>query len=544
MADRREAPSRPLTDALLLFGFCGFLFFFGLAYFGLVGADEPRYAQVAREMFEHRDWITPTLGGVAWLEKPALYYWQAMIAYRIFGVSDWAARLPSAVDATVLVLGIYFFLRRFRPGFQLDGALMTASAAGIIGFARAASMEMGLAASLTLALLAWYAWQLQGRRVHLLVFYGCLAFGTLAKGPVAPFLAAVIIVLFAWAKGESLVVWRTLWIPGIVLYCLVALPWYIAVQLKNPEFFRVFILQHNLARFGSDLYHHVQPFWYYIPVIIVGLLPWVLFVAISGFETVRAWWSEKRSVFRSGDGFDVFLSIWILVPVFFFSASQSKLPGYILPALPAGTLLLVEYLRKHADSGRPSWVSSALHSVIAATPIVPALMIQYIVQQHRLPSGRALIISVALALAVAAGIVVTLRLQSGLALLRFVTLIPVLLAVAIVLRLGSPVLDAQLSARPLAAEITRMENGTLPLAISNVPREVEYGLNFYRNQKIAHYGLGEVPSTQHVLVSPEGSQAKLAARFPDRRISYLGTYAPLKLDYYWVSAPGMAHSMH
>ena len=95
--------SRLSSDWLLLAGFCGFLFFFGLAYFGLMGADEPRYAQVAREMLARHDWITPTLSGKPWMEKPPLYYWQAMVAYSVFGVSDWAARLPSAVDATLMV---------------------------------------------------------------------------------------------------------------------------------------------------------------------------------------------------------------------------------------------------------------------------------------------------------------------------------------------------------------------------------------------------------------------------------------------------------
>src|SRR5947209_9652791 len=100
--------SRLLTDCLLLAGFCGFLFFFGLAHFGLVGADEPRYAQIAREMLARHDWITPTLDGRPWLEKPALYYWQAMLAYHIFGVSDSAARLPSAIDATLMIFAVYY----------------------------------------------------------------------------------------------------------------------------------------------------------------------------------------------------------------------------------------------------------------------------------------------------------------------------------------------------------------------------------------------------------------------------------------------------
>src|SRR6202165_4092964 len=128
-------------DSLVISVLCAFFFFYGLGPFGLVGADEPRYAQVAREMLERRDWITPTLGGKPWLEKPPLYYWQAMLAYTVFGVSDWAARLPAAVDATLLVLAVYFFLRRFRPGFELDGALITASSAGMVGYAHAASMD-------------------------------------------------------------------------------------------------------------------------------------------------------------------------------------------------------------------------------------------------------------------------------------------------------------------------------------------------------------------------------------------------------------------
>src|ERR1700758_4643297 len=118
--------TRTRTDALLIAGFCAFLFFYGLAQFGLIGADEPRYAQIAREMLARHDWITPTLGGQPWLEKPVLYYWEAMLWYSILGVSDWAARVPSGVDATSLVLTVYFFLRKFAKGSELDGALMTA----------------------------------------------------------------------------------------------------------------------------------------------------------------------------------------------------------------------------------------------------------------------------------------------------------------------------------------------------------------------------------------------------------------------------------
>src|SRR6202162_6024761 len=194
--------NRTRTDSLLLAGFCAFLFLYGLGQFGLIGADEPRYAQVAHEMLERHDLITPVLGGRPWLEKPPLYYWQAMLAYAIFGVSDWAARLPSALDASLLVLAVYFFLRRFRPGFELDGALITASSAGIVGYARAASTDMALAAAFTIGMLGWWAWRESGKRIYLAVLYGFMALGMLAKGPVAPFLAVVVIVLYAGVVRE------------------------------------------------------------------------------------------------------------------------------------------------------------------------------------------------------------------------------------------------------------------------------------------------------------------------------------------------------
>jgi 4-amino-4-deoxy-L-arabinose transferase-like glycosyltransferase len=538
--------SRTSADWLLLAGFCGFLFFFGLAFFGLIGADEPRYAQVAREMLARHDWITPTLGGKPWLEKPPLYYWQAMLAFSIFGVSDWAARLPSAVDATLMVVVTYLFLRRFRPGFQLDGALMTASAAGIIGFARAASTDMPLAATFAIALLAWFAWYESESRRFLALFYCFLALGMLAKGPVAPLLAAVIILVFATATSDYRLLGRTLWVPGIMLFCAVVLPWHIAVQIKNPEFFRVFILQHNLARFGTNLYHHPEPFWYYLPVTLLGLIPWTVFVVASLAETVRIRWTARREILDSGRrALDVFLVIWVAVPVAFFSLSQSKLPGYIVPALPAGTLLLAEYVRRRvANRESPGIFLIVLHAITAAAPIVPALMIQYLVLQHCLPWGRGAAISFTFAAVLAIGIALTLRTKLGFGALRFITLIPVVLAVAALLRLGPPALDSMLSVRPLANEISHLESKPLPLAVAGVSRETEFGLAFYRNQIIDRYESGEVPADEHLVVAPEGSQTAIAKQVAGRRVSYLGSFAPQGLDYYWVSAEGMREMSH
>lgn len=530
--------SRYRTDALLLAGFCGFLFFYGLAYFGLVGADEPRYAQVAREMLARHDWITPILGGKPWLEKPPLYYWQAMLAYGLFGVSDWAARLPSAIDATFMTIAIYLFFRRFRPGSQLDAALMTASAAGIIGFARAASTDMPLAATFTVALLAWYAWYEGGVTAYLWLAYAFLALGMLAKGPVAPFLAVLIVGFFAIAKADYGILRRTLSTPGILIFGLIALPWYIAVQLQNPDFFHAFILQHNLERFSSNLYHHREPFWYYIPVVLLALLPWTVIAVAAIAETFRAWWSERREMLKSQeDELKAFLLIWLLVPVVFFSVSQSKLPGYILPALPAGILLLSEYVRRHsAGDHRPGAVATLLQGVVASALLVPALLLGHILLLHRIAWGTATWVVLAFAALLAIGIALTLRLATGLRMLRFVTLIPVVLAVAAVLRLYAPVLDNTLSARPLAIDLEKLESKPLPLAVFHVRRETEFGLAFYRNQTIDRYESGQIPRQDHIVLVPSGSYDELVEQVAGRRALYLGSFAPQRLDYYWISA--------
>jgi 4-amino-4-deoxy-L-arabinose transferase-like glycosyltransferase len=538
--------ARTRTDVLLLAGFCAFLFFYGLGQFGLIGADEPRYAQVAREMLERHDLITPTLGGHAWLEKPPLYYWQAMLAYSVFGVSDVAARIPAAMDATLLVVGVYLFFRRFRRGVEVDAALITASCAGVIGYAHAASMDMALAATFGVGMLAWWAWRESGKKSYLALFYLCMALGMLAKGPVAPFLAAVVIVAFALATRESRVVVRTLWLPGILLFCVVALPWYFAVQMRNPQFFREFILQHNLARFSSDLYHHRQPFWFYLPVTALALVPWTVFVIAAFVESVRVWWAERKSASAEPDlelQFRVLACCWLVVPMVFFSLSRSKLPGYILPAVPAGAVLLAEYLRRHlAQKGEEEqpvskWLVVS-HALVAAGLIVPSVPIAFLVTQHRLPPGRPMFIALGVAFALCAAIAMTLASRLRLRMLRFVTLIPVVLSVAAVLKLGTVSIDQTLSARPLKDALASVEMHQLQLAVYGVSREMEYGLTFYRNQMPVRYEAGSVPAEEHLLVAPAAWKVNVAMKTAGRRVLHLGNYAPQDVDYYWVSAAG------
>jgi 4-amino-4-deoxy-L-arabinose transferase-like glycosyltransferase len=541
---------RTRIDILLLVAFCGFLFFYGLGAFGLLGADEPRYAQVAREMLERSDWVTPTLLGKPWLEKPVLYYWQAMWSFRVAGVTEQAARIPSAFDATLLIVVIYLFLRRFRPGSELEGALIAASCAGIIGFARAAATDMPLAATFTIALIAWYAWYESRRNIYLAAFYIFLALGTLAKGPVAPALSAVIIFLFIAIKREWRVILPTLWIPGIALYLAVTLPWYIAVQLRNPEFFRVFILEHNLARFSQDLYHHRQPFWFYLPVFLLAMMPWTIVFILAVAERVRLTWTEGKQAFSGAkDSWPLFLLIWMLVPVFFFSASRSKLPGYILPAIPAGALLVAEYLavrrsntdtnENRSDEGKKgdrkfSLLFAAVHGILCGVLIFAALSAGSIAMSHHLFWVKGTYTAAATALVFALGIAAVLLSRTGFRLLRPVTMFAVVVSVAAVIRFAAPVIDATQSARPVAETIQAFSQEPAPIALYHVSRVQQYGLEFYLNRSTQKYEDGNIPDAAHVVVAPQNTQTLVAEQVPGRRVSYLTSIPAQKLDLYWV----------
>ncbi len=502
----------------------GFFFFWKLSSFGLLGADEPRYAQVAREMLARHDWITPTLSGSPWLEKPPLYYWQAILSYKIFGVSDWAARIPPALDALAMVLAVYWFLRRFRPGFELNGALMVATTAGVVGYARAGSMDMPLAATFTIAMLAWYAWFESGNGFFRAAFYAFLALGMLAKGPVAPLLGGLVVLVFSACQRNFDIVRKTLSLTGTTVFCVIALPWYALVQIRNPDFFHAFVVEHNLARFGTNLYHHPEPFWYYIPVTLLGWVPWTVFAAVAMV------WAFRRSQNVEIGALSTFLAIWIAVTIFFFSISQSKLPGYVLPALPPGIVLIAEYARTRLTE-RPHTIFAAFHALITALLMFFALNIQYVMLEHRILWARAAV-PAGVAIVVAA-IVFAAIFNSGYIIFRLVTLVPLVMAMALTLRLGSPLLDNKLSARPVWTTLSAFNSDHLPIAIFLVPRETEFGLQFYCGQRVARYEAGEVPAGEHLVIAAAG-YPKGVAKLAGRQAVYLGKFPPQKLEYFYV----------
>ena len=562
---------RSRTEILLLVAFSGFLLFYGLGAFGLLGADEPRYAQVAREMLDRHDWVTPTLNSRPWLEKPPLYYWQAMLSYRAtraFGsanpVNEQTARFPGAFDAAIMIAAIYFYLRRSHPDRELDGALITASCVGVIGFAHAASTDMPLTATFAISLLAWFAfYQERGlekrRRLDLAIFYISLALGTLAKGPIAPALAAVVIILFVAVKRDWRTIPETLWLPGIFLFFAVSLPWYIAVQMRNPQFFRVFILEHNLARFSSNVYHHPQPFWFYLPVFLLALMPWTIWLIAAIVERSRAILSDPKEAFASpDDSFALFLLIWMIVPVVFFSASQSKLPGYILPAVPAAALLVTEYLAGRREQQiRIKWPLAAAHGILCGLLVFGALSAAAAIAgatPHHLSLSKASYASAAIATLFAISIAGTLLTRSGPRLVRSSTMIAVVVSVTVLIRLAAPVIDATQSARLVAQSIQSFSREPMPVALYHVSRVQQYGLDFYLNRPTQSYQIdsvdrlvhgevpGEVPGDAHpgvpgeahLLVAASNTQPGFSTLLAGRRVSYLTSIPSQKLDLYWV----------
>jgi 4-amino-4-deoxy-L-arabinose transferase-like glycosyltransferase len=525
-----------LVQLALILGICGFIFFFGLGSFGLVGADEPRYAQIGREMLARHDWIVPTLNGSPWLEKPVLLYWQEMVSYKIFGVEDWAARVPAATFATLLVVAAFFFLRRFRPGSELDAALITASCAGMIGFGRGASTDMMLSAPFCVAMLAWWTWHETGKKSWLAAFYLLLGIGALAKGPISPAMAVLIVAAYAALRREGKIFVRSLWLPGFALFFAIVLPWYIAVQIKVPTFLRVFFLEHNVERFSTNLYQHSQPFWYYIPVFILATLPWTVFTIPALIETVRAFWQgfgkdEEVAVTPERDWLSLFFALWALIPIVFFSISRSKLPGYILPAIPAATMLTAAYLHRGQKIGR---IKLMLHSLVCGGLVAGALLAPWIMTRQTVPeTSRTVIIICAGVIAI---FVMLLVRRSGLKILHFATLVPLVLALAFLLKPSAAVVDDANSARPVDARLKNLGVVAEPVAVLNVRRDVEYGLNFYRNQPIARYERDGIPAQEHVVIAKQGSEAAVQALVGERKVSPLGAFTPQHLEFFRISA--------
>jgi len=297
------------------------------------------------------------------------------------------------------------------------------------------------------------------------------------------------------------------------------------VQLRNPQFFRVFVLEHNLARFGTNLYHHPEPFWYYIPVSLLGWMPWTV-LAIAALI-----WSVRRTRSEHSDPLNTFLLIWIALVIVFFSISRSKLPGYVLPAIPAGAVLAAQWLQQRV-SQKPSVVLAGLHTLTASALIFPALTIQHFLLDRQAMWGRPAVVPL-IATAMVVLVLFVLLCKGSWRMLRITTLVPAIVVVAIVLRFGSAPMDNALSARSVVDALAQYDPHHLPLAAFLVPRETEFGLAFYRNQIIPRYELAQVPDGEHMVVAAQG-YPKGVNKASGRHAVFLGNFAAQKLDLFYV----------
>jgi len=309
---------------LLAVGLLCALYLANLTGMGMVGPDEPRYAYVGRAMAQSGDWVTPHLWGHAWFEKPALLYWMTAAATRIGLGPDLAPRLPVAL-LSVLFLG--FFWWRLKVEWDQRAAsfatAMLATSAGWLTYSHVAVTDLPLAVFFSAAVLLSLPWlERNESSPGITGAAACLGLATMAKGLV-PLVLFVPVLLMGWRRLRD-------WLrPGPLLaFSVCALPWYILCTIRNgSDFLRVFFLEQQFGRFRSATLQHVQPAWFYIPILLVLLYPWFPLLVVLPVKLRRD--SRVRA-----------LAAVVVFGFVFFSASVNKLPGYLLPLMPAAFTLM------------------------------------------------------------------------------------------------------------------------------------------------------------------------------------------------------------
>ncbi len=431
------------------------VYFWGLSKAGMLSTDEPRYAAIGREMAQSGDWVTPHLWGSPWFEKPPLLYWSTAIATKLSLGTELAPRLPVALAGYAFVAFFYLFVRsRFGEPAALFSTAILGGSAGWLAYSTVAVTDIPLSATFCAALLLALV---PGRRVAVATGV-LLGLAVLAKGlvPLVLFFPAV------WLYRRR--------IPdlAIVLACCLAVagPWYALVTLRNGHaFVDEFIWKHHFQRFTSDALQHVRPMWFYLPVLLAGLFPWTPLVVL-----IRPRLFEDAAL--------KFLGVWTIYALVFFSASRNKLPGYILPLLPALALLIGVALASVRKTRYPLALAALLIGLvpIAASVVPQALVIG--LSKSRPPSFDWLWI---FAGAFAAGVCLLLEFQDRRA--DAVILVAVALGITL-LRTKSillPALDRTVSARQF---YLRHAPALEKACLQDVNRDQAYGLQYYTGRII------------------------------------------------------------
>jgi 4-amino-4-deoxy-L-arabinose transferase-like glycosyltransferase len=327
-----------LRDLLLLAVVLAIPFIQYLGRLPLIDPDEGRYAEIPREMLERGDWITPTLNYVHYFEKPVLLYWLNAVSLKLFGLNEFAARLPSALCGLATVLVTYAIGRRlYNRRTALISALILGTSTGFVLQSRIILTDMLVTLCLTAALGAFIcASQGEKRRSSPLpwyLFWLSCALAVLAKGLIGIVFPAGIIFFYLLFTGR----WRLLGemrpFSGPVLFLIVAAPWFVAVSMRNPGFARFFFIHEHFERFTSTVHGRYEPFWFFLPVLVATMLPWSFFTPGA---LGRAWRDRHHHDGPSG----LYLVIWVVVIFLFFSKSDSKLIPYILPIFPPLAILI------------------------------------------------------------------------------------------------------------------------------------------------------------------------------------------------------------
>jgi 4-amino-4-deoxy-L-arabinose transferase-like glycosyltransferase len=475
-------------------------FFSGLGAFGLVGPDEPRYAFVARDMARASDWVTPRLYGQPWFEKPILYYWAAAAFFRLSSGNERPARLPSSFAALATVWALAWLAWKHygaAPAWCVSLIFPTSIAA--FGFARAATPDMLFSAALTLAM-AGAAGVLassgcfqrsMGEEVHATradalgraAFGFWLGMATLAKGPAAVLLAAGSLALCGLATNRWRKLFRLASPLAVTAFLVVALPWYVLCALRNPEFLRTFIWTHNFERYVSPIFMHRQPFWFFGPIVLLGLLPWTALLLGVARDGIKRWHSDS---WKYSPG--LFFACWAIFPAVFFSFSQSKLPGYVLPSIPPLALLMATSIARAIDSASNSarWLTAS----IGITWMALALSLSFCFKKLPPPSNTLVSPSASEwgdAMAIVALVLVTLALlRRSHAVLALSSLLVVVLIETANLHF-LPQLDPYISARHAAAALAKPSDRTYDVAVLQLHRAWHYGLNFYMDRELPEW---------------------------------------------------------
>lgn len=312
---------------------CLVLFFAYLGGAALFEPDEARNAEKAREIHLLNDWVTPHENFVPVLDKPMFFYWLVAVSFKLFGVSEWAARLPSALAALGCLLLVFRFAdRRWRRWVALWSTLILATSLEFFLLARLVIIEMSLTLFISLTLCAFYSAahteNERTRKLECLAMYLALSAGTLSKGLVGLIIPGMVCFFYLLVSRRWFVLRRLYLLPGAIGFLALVVPWYLWAEARNPGYLRYYFWDEHFIRYLTDEFNRSKNWYYFSGVLALGFAPWT---ALLPFTVHRLW--------RNRDDGNLFLALWVVLPMVFFSASYSQLPHYILPIFPALAVL-------------------------------------------------------------------------------------------------------------------------------------------------------------------------------------------------------------